>query len=78
MLMLEQFLDWVFIDNTMHKVYNHECTMPLHLSMHPSFHPSEYAQDSDEVRCEGAILNLFSEFNTDPHQSSITKTAHHC
>jgi len=22
MLMLEQFLDWVFIDNTMHKVYN--------------------------------------------------------
>jgi len=52
--------------------------MTLHLSIDPSFHQSQYAQDSDEVQCEGSILNLFSEFNTGPHQSSIIKTAHHC
>jgi hypothetical protein len=38
-----------------------QCTMPLHLSIHPSFHPSEFTQDSDGVQCEGSILNLFSE-----------------
>jgi hypothetical protein len=39
MLVLEQFLDWVFTDNTMDKVYNmnaqcHYICLSIHQSMH--------------------------------------------
>jgi len=41
--MLEQFLDWVFIDNTTHKVYNmnaqcHYICLPIQVSIHQSRH----------------------------------------
>jgi hypothetical protein len=43
MLMLEQFFDWVFIDNTMHKVYNmnaqcYYISLCIQVSIHQSMH----------------------------------------